>query len=163
MGKTELHFIPRSFKAQDYMDFLREKAVPDLTRLYPHKFRPPILLQDGEGFHTAKKVQKFLSESVFQSIAPWPSHSPDLNWKENVWEMLMQGVRKRNPTTFDGLKEEMMSGIPCPTIGTACDPCRLDSSKSSNVVEDRQTTVLTIGARWEERDLTVVPIGNTER
>ena len=52
MGKTELHFIPRSFKAQDYIDFLREKAIPDLTRLYPHKCRPPILLQDGEGFHT---------------------------------------------------------------------------------------------------------------
>jgi transposase len=106
-GKTKLHFIPRSMTGKDYAEFLRGEAMPDLMRLYPHKTHPPILLQDREGFHTAKVVQDFIRKSPLKTVSPWPSHSPDLNWQENVWEMLMQGVRERNPTTFEGLRKVM--------------------------------------------------------
>jgi transposase len=106
-GKSRLHFIPTSFKGQDYADFLEREAIPDLMRLYPYKTQPPTLLQDREGFHTAKVVQKTIKKSPIQAIDRWPSHSPDLNWQENVWEMFMQGVRERNPITFEGLKKVM--------------------------------------------------------
>lgn len=114
-GKTNLHVIPPGLKGQDYADFLEKEATPDLLRLYPHKTKRPYLLQDREGFHTAKVVQKYLRNSPLGSVSPWPSHSPDLNWQENVWEMLMQGVRERNPTTFEGLRvvmEEEWEKIP---------------------------------------------------
>jgi transposase len=106
-GKTKLHFIPRNMTGPDYAEFLRAKAMPDMLTLYPHKARPPILLQDREGFHTAEVVLDFIRNSPLQLVSPYPSHSPDLNWQENAWEMLMQGVRERNPTTFEGLRRVM--------------------------------------------------------
>lgn len=106
-GKTRLHFLPRSFKGQDYVAFLSDEAIEDLLTLYPYHTRKPILLQDGDGFHTAKCVQNYLRNSPISSINNFPSHSPDLNWQENVWEMWMQGIRMRHPQTLDGLKEIM--------------------------------------------------------
>ena len=104
-GKTRIHFIPKSMKGWEYLDFIKKKAEPDLLRLYPRKEKPPIWLQDGEGFHIAKVVKEYLKKSRIIPIADYPSHSPDLNWQENVWEMLRQGVRKRRPTTIEGLKK----------------------------------------------------------
>ena len=106
-GKTRLHFLPRSLKGRDYEAFLREEAVDDLLTLYPYHTQKPILLQDGEGFHTAKCVQNYLRESPILTIPNFPSRSPDLNWQENVWEMWMQGVRMRRPQTMEGLRSIM--------------------------------------------------------
>jgi hypothetical protein len=50
-------------------------------------------------------VQKYLENSPLIPISGWPSNSPDLNWQENVWEVLDQRVRKRKPTTIKGLKK----------------------------------------------------------
>lgn len=106
-GKTRLHFLPRSFKGVEYEAFLREEAIDDVLTLYPSPHRRPILLQDGEGFHWAKCVTKFLRKSPISVIADFPSRSPDLNWQENVWEMMMQGLRLRCPQTMEGLKIAM--------------------------------------------------------
>lgn len=118
-GKTRLHFLPRSLKGADYETFLREEAIDDLLTLYPYHCRRPILLQDGEGFHIASCVKKFLRKSPILFIDDFPSRSPDLNWQENVWEMMMQGVRLRHPTTLQGLKvamEEEWENIPLSSI-----------------------------------------------
>lgn len=107
-GKTQLHFLPKSMKGQDYVEFIKLKAEPDLIRLYPYRTKPPIWLQDREGFHTAKVVQKYLQKSRIRPIESWPSHSPDLNWQENVWEMMEQRVRERNPSTLRGLRAVLL-------------------------------------------------------
>jgi len=44
-GKTELHFLPKSMKGEDYLDFIKTKAEPDLLRLYPLKTKPPTWLR----------------------------------------------------------------------------------------------------------------------
>lgn len=103
-GKTRLHFLPRSLTGVGYRDFLHEEAMDDLLALYPYHHRRPILLQDGEGFHIARVVKKYLRNSPISVIEDFPSHSPDLNWQENVWEMVLQGLRQRHPTTMEGLK-----------------------------------------------------------
>jgi len=106
-GKTHLHFLSKSMKGPDYVDFIK-KAEPDLTRLYPYPTKPPIWLQDREGFHTAKVVQNYLQKSPILPLESWPSRSPDLNWQENVWEMMEQRVRERNPTTIRGLRDILL-------------------------------------------------------
>lgn len=104
-GKTPLYFIPKSMKGPEYLEFIKSKAEPDLLRLYPKRKKPPIWLQDKDGMHTAIIVQDYLAKSPLIPFSLWPSHSPDLNWQENVWNMLDQGVRKRRPTTIKGLKK----------------------------------------------------------
>jgi transposase len=103
-GKTPLYFLPKSMKGWEYLDFIKEKVEADFLRLYPSKRNPPVWLQDRDGMHTATVVQNYLKKSPLIPLQHWPSHSPDLNWQENVWEMVEQGVRKRNPTTIRGLK-----------------------------------------------------------
>jgi transposase len=106
-GKTRLHFIPKIMTGLDYKDFLDREAMDDFFNLYPNPKHPGILLEDGEGFHTAKNVQKFLANSPIRNIKNYPSRSPDLNWQENVWEMMLQRVRRRCPQTIEGLKKAM--------------------------------------------------------
>lgn len=104
-GKTPLYFLPKSMSGKDYLDFIKKEAEPDLLRLYPHERHRPIWLQDREGFHIASVVEKYLQKSSIIPLQHWPSHSPDLNWQENVWELLLQGVRRRMPSTIAGLKK----------------------------------------------------------
>ena len=104
-GKTPLYFLSKSIKGSEYLDFIKEKVEADLLRLYPSKRNRPHWLQDRDGMHTAAVVQNYLSKSPLIPLQHWPSHSPDLNWQENVWEMLKQGVRSRRPTTIGGLKK----------------------------------------------------------
>ena len=72
-GKTSLYFLPKSLKGWEYLNFIKEKAEPDLLRLYPTKRDRPIWLQDKEGFHTATVVQNYLKKSVL-NIKDHASH-----------------------------------------------------------------------------------------
>jgi transposase len=104
-GKTPLYFLPKSLKGWEYLNLIKSKLEPDILRLYPNKRRRPVWLQDREGFHIATAVHKYLAQSPLIPIKNWPSHSPDLNWQENVWERLEQRVRERKATTIKGLKK----------------------------------------------------------
>ena len=86
-GKTPLYFLPKHMTGPGYLDFIKEKAEPDLLRLYPNKRKKPIWLQDGDGCRTATVVQNYLQKSRISPLDGYPSHSPDLNWQETVWEV----------------------------------------------------------------------------
>jgi len=93
-GRTRLHFLPKSMKGEDYAKFIKDEAEADLRALYPFKTKPPTWLQDRKGFHTAKVVQNYLKKSRVRPI----------ECQENVWEMMEQRVRVRNPRTLAGLR-----------------------------------------------------------
>ena len=94
----------------DYEQLLIEEASGDFLAVYPHRKPRAILLQDGEGFHVGKMVKKYLKKAPFDHISDFPAHSPDLNWQENVWEMMDEEVSKHHPTTIEGLKRAMTEG-----------------------------------------------------
>jgi len=57
-----------------------------------------------------------------------------LNWQENVWEMMGQRLRERNPTTLEGLR---------PVLQEAWDDIDLDDIRNCvRSMPDRLTEVI---------------------
>lgn len=106
-GKTKLIRIPRNMKAQDYIDMLRKKGIPQVNKLYEGSRHGWILMQDGDGSHTARITKKILQNEGVTLLDPWPARSPDLNPIENAWVLLEQGLQKYTPQTKEGLWRAM--------------------------------------------------------
>ena len=69
-----------------------------------------VLMQDGDGMHTAKRVQKMLSDEAIEQVIPWPAHALDLNPIENAWSIAERHLEKVNPRTEAGLWKAMQEG-----------------------------------------------------
>ena len=66
-----------------------------------------VLMQDGDGCHTAKIVRNRLKIEGVEDLWPWPAHSPDLNPIENAWAIVERHLQMANPRTAAGLWEAM--------------------------------------------------------
>lgn len=58
-GKTKLIKIPKAMDADAYIDMLRKKGIPAAQSFFGKGSKDWILMQDGDGSHTAKKNTKF--------------------------------------------------------------------------------------------------------
>ena len=64
-------------------------------------------MQDNARPHCAKYTQNRLRElGIWGYFIDWPPSSPDCNPIENVWRLMKQRIRKRNPfpATMESLK-----------------------------------------------------------
>lgn len=106
-GKTPLVRISKKMNATSFEKLLIAELVPHMCEAingYPKDF---VLMQDGDGCHTAKKVQNSLEKEGVEQLLPWPAHSPDLNPIENAWSMVERHLETVHPTSERGLWQAM--------------------------------------------------------
>ena len=67
------------------------------------------LQRDNNKVHRAKNIKTLFrakEANIILETIPWPSYSPDLmNPIENLWVVLKQKIRKRQPQNLDQLED----------------------------------------------------------
>ena len=74
--------------SDNYIKLMKITAIPLMSEILPDGF---VLQQDNCSTHVSKKILAIFEETGIE-LLPWPSRSPDLDIKENVWSMLSSRV-----------------------------------------------------------------------
>ena len=77
-----------------YKEILKKHVVPNLSTAV---YKPAVFMQDNTLCHTAKSVKTFLS------VMEWCAQCPDMNPIENVWKLLNERPKEKNPRNFEEL------------------------------------------------------------
>ena len=64
--------------------------------------QPTVFMQDNAPSHTAKSVKTFLSEEDV-TVMEWPAQSSDMNHIENIWKLLDERAKEKNPRNVEDL------------------------------------------------------------
>ena len=92
--------IRGSFKSLNYLDLLRDLAIPILKLNFRDDF---IFQQDNSSVHTAKIIKKIFEKSRIK-LLKWPAKSPDINIAEDLWRMISEDV-------YDGPQYSNLSSL----------------------------------------------------
>jgi transposase len=78
---------------KEFIAVLRDTIIPEGKRLFNgEEFT---ILMDNAPAHQPAVVKRIILHSDVDYIRDWPGHSPDLNWIENLWGMVQQGLKGR--------------------------------------------------------------------
>jgi transposase len=103
-GRTELYKIPSTWTSPEYVDFLKEKGMPDIVKQSGGDF---IFEQDGDGVHRGRVVQNYFDDNRIEILPDLPARSPDIPPIENDWANLVRRLESRNVETKSGLWKAM--------------------------------------------------------
>lgn len=94
-GVGRLYHIDGTMDAPKYINILKHAFLGSL-RDWDKEVHEVILQQDNDPKHKAHITEEWLDEKGIQ-VLPWPPQSPDQNPIENLWEVVKDQVRQRNP------------------------------------------------------------------
>lgn len=101
-------FFKKGFRmgSKEYLtEILERHVLPWVRQNFPDQSEV-VLMQDGAPCHTAKSVQKWLSENInFWPKEMWPPSSPDLNPLDfSVWAYVQAKAGKRQHPNLEAMK-----------------------------------------------------------
>ena len=76
---------------------MKKHVVPDLRTAIN---QPTVFMQDNTLCHTAKSVKISLSEEDV-TVMEWSAQSPDMEPMENVWKLLSERAKEKNPSNIE--------------------------------------------------------------
>ena len=106
-GKLPLIFYKGNLKADDYIDLILKKAIPEAKKQFGN--RKWTWQHDGASPHKAKKTNKYLEDNVTDFITSgpegeWPGNSCDLSFIENQWATMEEEIFENPPNNLKQLK-----------------------------------------------------------
>lgn len=93
-GVGPIHHINEIMDQFVFKDILQKVLLPYSEDHLPLNW---ILQQDNDPKHSAKLVQKWISEQKI-NLMKWPAQSPDLNPIENLWNDVEKEIKIQKPT-----------------------------------------------------------------
>ena len=85
--------VATTMNSNEYISNILERFLPFWKR-FKRKHRT--FMQDNAPCHKAKNTISWFGKKRIPLLT-WPPQSPDINPIENVWELLMTNVRKKQP------------------------------------------------------------------
>ena len=99
VGTGHLVKLHSKINSTVYKEILKKHVVPNLRTAIN---QPAVFMQDNAPCHIAKSVKTFLSEKDV-TVMEWPAQSPDMNPIENVWKLLNERAKEKNPRNIKEL------------------------------------------------------------